>query len=157
MGGLLKDFREFAIKGNVVDLAVGLIIGAAFGRIVSSLVDDVIMPPIGLLLGQVDFSDLFINLSRSDFASLTAARAAGAPVIAYGSFINTVINFVIIAFAVFLLVKQVNRLRRYARLEEPAAPAPPPRQEVLLAEIRDILKEKPGLPVPPQAGGPTTL
>ena len=105
MGAFLKEFREFAVKGNVVDLAVGLIIGAAFGRIVSSLVDDVIMPPIGLLLGQVDFSDLFINLTGGDYASLAAARAAGAPVIAYGSFINTIINFTIVAFAVFLLVK----------------------------------------------------
>ena len=155
MEGLLKEFREFAVRGNVVDLAVGLIIGAAFGRIVSSLVDDVIMPPIGLLLGQVDFSDLFIDLSGSDFASLTAARAAGAPVIAYGSFINTLINFVIIAFAVFLLVKQVNRLKRYVGAEEPpAAGAPPPRQEVLLAEIRDILKNKPALPASPQAPEP---
>jgi len=151
MEGLLKEFREFAVRGNVVDLAVGLIIGAAFGRIVSSLVDDVIMPPIGLLLGQVEF----IDLSGSDFASLSAARAAGAPVIAYGSFINTLINFVIIAFAVFLLVKQVNRLKRYVGAEEPpAAGAPPPRQEVLLAEIRDILKNKPALPASPQAPEP---
>jgi large conductance mechanosensitive channel len=138
MSGFLKEFREFAVKGNVVDLAVGLIIGAAFGKIVSSLVDDVIMPPIGMLLGKVDFSDLFINLSGQDLASLAAAKAAGAPVIAYGSFINTVINFVIVAFAVFLLVKQINRLRRVVGLEEAAAP--PPRQEVLLEEIRDILK-----------------
>jgi len=136
-----KEFREFIARGNVVDLAVGLIIGAAFGKIVSSLVDDVIMPPIGLLLGQVDFSDLFINLSGQDFVSLAAARAAGAPVIAYGSFINTVINFLIVAFAVFLLVKQVNQLRRYAG-EEPPAPPAPPREEVLLTEIRDILKSK---------------
>lgn len=141
MSNFLSEFREFAVKGNVVDLAVGLIIGAAFGKIVSSLVDDVIMPPIGLLLGKVDFSDLFINLSGQDFASLAAAKAAGAPVIAYGSFINTIINFVIIAFAVFLLVKQINRLRRVARIED-AAPLPP-RQEVLLAEIRDILKSSP--------------
>ena len=140
MSGFLREFREFAVKGNVVDLAVGIIIGVAFGKIVSSLVDDVIMPPIGLLLGQVDFSDLFINLSGQEFASLAAARAAGAPVIAYGSFINTIINFVIVAFAVFLLVKQINRLKRYAGAEEPAAPAAPPRQEVLLEEIRDILK-----------------
>ena len=128
MSGFLKEFREFAVKGNVVDLAVGIIIGIAFGKIVSSLVDDVIMPPIGLLLGQVDFSDLFINLSGQEFASLAAARAAGAPVIAYGSFINTIINFVIVAFAVFLLVKQINRLKRVAGAEEAAAP--PPRQEV---------------------------
>ena len=138
---MLKEFREFAIKGNVVDLAVGIIIGVAFGKIVSSLVDDVIMPSIGLLLGQVDFSDLFINLSGQEFASL--ARAAGAPVIAYGSFINTIINFVIVAFAVFLLVKQINRLKRYAGVGEPAVPPAPPRQEVLLEEIRDILKASP--------------
>ncbi len=141
MSGFLKEFREFAAKGNVVDLAVGIIIGIAFGKIVSSLVDDVIMPPIGLLLGQVDFSDLFINLSGQEFASLAAARAAGAPVIAYGSFINTIINFVIVAFAVFLLVKQINRLKRVAGAEEAAEP--PPRQEVLLEEIRDILKKSP--------------
>ena len=114
---------EFAVKGNVVDLAVGLIIGAAFGKIVSALVDDVIMPPIGMLLGQVDFSDLFISLSGR-VASLAAARTAGAPVIAYGSFINTVINFVIVAFAVFLLVKQVNRPRRMAGIDDDALPAP---------------------------------
>ena len=141
MSGFLKEFREFAAKGNVVDLAVGIIIGIAFGKIVSSLVDDVIMPPIGLLLGQVDFSDLFINLSGQEFASLAAARAAGAPVIAYGSFINTIINFVIVAFAVFLLVKQINRLKRVAGAEEAAEP--PPRQEALLEEIRDILKKSP--------------
>jgi large conductance mechanosensitive channel len=142
MSSFLKEFREFAVKGNVVDLAVGLIIGAAFGKIVSSLVDDVIMPPIGLLLGKVDFGDLFINLSGQDLA-LAAARAAGAPVIAYGSFINTVINFVIVAFAVFLLVKQINRLRRVAGLEAAVPPPPPPREEVLLEEIRDILKTSP--------------
>jgi large conductance mechanosensitive channel len=141
MSGFLREFREFAVKGNVVDLAVGIIIGVAFGKIVSSLVDDVIMPPIGLLLGQVDFSNLFITLSGQEFASLAAARAAGAPVIAYGSFINTIINFVIVAFAVFLLVKQINRLKRFAGAEEAAEP--PPRQEVLLEEIRDILKKSP--------------
>jgi large conductance mechanosensitive channel len=139
MSNFLREFREFAVKGNVVDLAVGVMMGIAFGKVVSSLVDDVIMPPIGLLLGQVDFSNLFINLSGEEFSSLAAARAAGAPVIAYGSFINTVINFVIVAFAVFLLVKQINRLKRFAGVEE-AAPPGPPRQEVLLEEIRDILK-----------------
>lgn len=150
MRALLKEFREFAVKGNVVDLAVGIIIGAAFGKIVSSLVDDVLMPPIGLLLGQVDFGDLFLDLSGGDFASLAAARAAGAPVIAYGSFINTLINFLIVAFAVFLLVKQINRLKRVAGLEEPApppaAPPPPPADVLLLQEIRDILASKPPLP-----------
>jgi large conductance mechanosensitive channel len=138
-GFFLREFREFAVKGNV--LAVGIIIGIGFGKVVSSLVDDVIMPPIGQLLGQVDFSDLFIDLSGQEFVSLAAARAAGAPVIAYGSFINTIINFVIVAFAVFLLVKQINRLKRYAGVEgAPSAPPAPPRQEVLLEEISDILK-----------------
>ncbi len=155
MGNFLKEFREFAVKGNVVDLAVGLTIGAALGRIVSSLVDDVIMPPIGLLLGQVDFSDLFINLSGGDFASLAAARAAGAPVIAYGSFINTIINFTIVAFAVFLLVKQVNRLRKLTGTDH--QPAGPPPDVVLLTEIRDILATKPAVtpaPPPPPSAGP---
>ncbi len=141
MFGLLREFRTFAMRGNVVDLAVGLILGAAFGKIVSSLVDDVIMPPIGLLLGQVDFSDLFISLSGDDFASLAAARAAGAPVIAYGSFINTVISFLIVAFAVFILIKQINRLKEVAGIEEEAKAAPA--DVVLLQEIRDILKQKP--------------
>lgn len=145
MGAFLKEFREFAIKGNAVDLAVGLIIGAAFGKIVSSLVDDVIMPPIGLLLGRVDFGDLFINLTGRDFASLAAARAAGGAVIAYGSFINTLINFAIVAFAVFILVKQINRLKRVAGVQDEAPPAPPA-DVVLLQEIRDLLAEKSSLP-----------
>jgi large conductance mechanosensitive channel len=152
MGAMLKEFREFAVKGNVVDLAVGIIIGVAFGKIVASLVDDVIMPPIGLLLGKVDFSDLHLNLdiSGAEFASLAAAKAAGAPVIAYGTFINTVINFVIVAFAVFLVVKQVNRLKRYAGAEEAAAPPSPPTADVvLLEEIRDILKNRPIVPGKP--------
>jgi large conductance mechanosensitive channel len=141
MKGFLNEFREFAMRGNVVDLAVGIIIGAAFGKIVTSLVEDVIMPPIGLILGQVDFSDLFLDLSGGDFASLAAAKTAGAPVIAYGSFINTCINFIIVAFAVFILIKQINRLKTLAGAEEAAAPPPPPPAEVtLLTEIRDILK-----------------
>jgi large conductance mechanosensitive channel len=108
---MLKEFRTFALRGNVIDLAVGVIIGAAFGKITTSLVNDVIMPPIGLALGRVDFSDLYVDLSNSGHASLAAAKEAGAPVIAYGSFINTIIEFTIIAFAVFLLVRQINRLR----------------------------------------------
>ena len=119
---MLKEFRTFALRGNVIDLAVGVIIGAAFGKITTSLVNDVIMPPIGLLLGRVDFSDLFVSLSGARYPSLRAAKEAGAPVIAYGSFINTVIEFTIIAFAVFLLVRQVNRLReRFAN--PPASPS----------------------------------
>ena len=141
MSGLFQEFKEFALRGNVVDLAVGLVIGAAFGAIVNSLVADVIMPPIGLLMGNVDFSDLFINLSGQDYPSLAAARAAGAPVIAYGAFLNAVINFIIVALAIFVLVKGMNQLRRQ-QAEEPAEPPEAPRQEVLLQEIRDILKAR---------------
>jgi large conductance mechanosensitive channel len=109
---MLKEFKEFIARGNVIDLAVGIIIGAAFGKIVTSLVNDVVMPPIGLLLGRVDFSNLFINLSDRPFAQLADAKAAGAPVIGYGSFINTLIEFLIIAFVIFLIVKAINRMRR---------------------------------------------
>jgi large conductance mechanosensitive channel len=141
MSGFFQEFKEFAMRGNVVDLAVGIVIGAAFGAIVNSLVNDVIMPPIGLIMGNVDFSDLFINLSGQEYASLAAARAAGAPVIAYGAFINAVINFVIIAFAIFLVVKGMNQLRRLQEQAPEETPVPP-RQETLLEEIRDILKAR---------------
>jgi large conductance mechanosensitive channel len=141
VSGFMQEFKEFALRGNVVDLAVGLIIGAAFGAIVNSLVADVIMPPLGLVIGQVDFSDLFINLSGQDYPSLAAARAAGAPVIAYGAFINAVINFVIVALAIFIVVKGMNRLRRKQEQTPEELPVPP-RQEVLLEEIRDILKAR---------------
>jgi large conductance mechanosensitive channel len=114
---VLKEFKEFAMRGSVLDLAVGVIIGAAFGKVVSSLVDDVIMPPIGRLLGHVDFSNLFINLSDKSYASLAAAKAAGAPTLNYGNFLNTIINFLIVAFAVFLLVRAVNKW-----MPKPAAP-----------------------------------
>jgi len=106
---MLKEFKEFAMRGNVLDLAVGVIIGAAFGKIVSSLVDDIIMPPIGKALGQVDFSNLFINLGETSFPTIPAAKAAGSPTLNYGIFLNTIINFLIVAFAVFLLVRTVNR------------------------------------------------
>jgi len=109
---VLKEFKEFALKGNVLDMAVGIIIGAAFGKIVTSLVEDVIMPPIGLLLGKVDFANLYINLSGQQWDSLEAAKAAGAPVIRYGVFLNQTISFLFVAFAVFLVVKAINRLRR---------------------------------------------
>ncbi|MDZ4736035.1 MAG: large conductance mechanosensitive channel protein MscL [Rhodospirillaceae bacterium] len=135
---MLKEFREFAMRGSVIDLAVGVIIGAAFGKIVTSLVNDIIMPPIGLLLGGIDFSNLFITLSGGEYASLAEAQEAGAPTLNYGLFINTIIQFLIIAFAIFLVIKQINRLKR----EQPAAPAAPPRQEVLLEEIRDAIKSK---------------
>ncbi|HJY79646.1 MAG TPA: large conductance mechanosensitive channel protein MscL [Candidatus Binatia bacterium] len=119
---MLKEFKEFAMRGNVLDMAVGIIIGAAFGKIVSSFVADVLMPPIGLLLGKVDFSGLFLNLSGTHYASLAEAKAAGAPTLNYGVFINTVIDFLIVAFAIFLLIQQINRLQK-----QPApAPAGPP-------------------------------
>jgi large conductance mechanosensitive channel len=135
---VLKEFREFAMRGNVVDLAVGIIIGAAFGKIVTSLVNDVIMPPIGLLMGGVDFSNLFVNLGATDYATLAAAKEAGAPVISYGSFVNTVLDFVIVAFAIFLLVRAINRLKK---AEPPPAPPGPSAEEKLLTEIRDLLKK----------------
>jgi large conductance mechanosensitive channel len=118
---MLKEFKEFAMRGNVLDMAIGIIIGAAFGGIVTSLVKDVIIPPLGLLLGKVDFSNLYINLSGGDYASLAAAQEAGAATINYGVFLNTVINFLIVAFAVFLLVRQVNRFKRQ---EEGPPPEP---------------------------------
>jgi large conductance mechanosensitive channel len=117
---MLKEFKEFIMKGNVLDLAIAVIIGAAFGAIVTSMVNDVIMPPIGLVLGHVDFKDLFVALNGQTYASLAAAKAAGAPVLAYGQFINTVINFLVIAFVVFMVVKQANRFKKPA----PAPPAP---------------------------------
>jgi large conductance mechanosensitive channel len=115
---MLKEFKEFAVRGNVVDLAVGFIVGAAFGKIVTSLVEDVIMPPVGLLLGRVDFSNLFIGLTEPHYATLAEAKQAGAATINYGMFVNTILNFVIVAFAVFLLVRVINRMRRQQ------APAP---------------------------------
>jgi large conductance mechanosensitive channel len=115
---MFKEFRDFAMRGNVVDLAVGIIIGAAFGKIVSSLVNDILMPPIGVILGRVDFSNLFLSLSGQHYASLAEAKTAGAATLNYGVFINNIIDFLIVAFAVFLLVKQVNR---FTRKPEPAA------------------------------------
>lgn len=109
---MLKEFKEFAMRGNVLDLAIAVVIGAAFGRIISSFVEDILMPPIGVLLGRVDFSNLFVNLSSTDYPSVAAAKAAGAATLNYGMFFNQVINFLIVAFAIFLLVKQINRLQR---------------------------------------------
>ena len=138
---MLKEFKEFAIKGNMIDMAVGIIIGAAFTTIVNSLVNDIIMPPLGLAIGGIDFSDFFITLKGGSYPTLAAAKAAGAVTINYGQFINAVIRFVIVAFAIFILVKQINRLTRSPE-EAPPAPPPPPREEVLLTEIRDILKAR---------------
>jgi large conductance mechanosensitive channel len=135
----LKEFRDFAMKGSVIDLAIGVIIGAAFGKIVNALVNNVIMPPIGLLLGRVDFSNLFLNLSNQPAASVKEATDKGVPVLAYGVFLNTVIEFVIIALVLFVVIKQVNRFKKTAE----AAPVPgPSAEEKLLSEIRDLLKEQ---------------
>jgi large conductance mechanosensitive channel len=139
---MLKEFREFAVRGNVVDMAVGIIIGAAFGKIVDSLVKDLIMPPIGLLLGKVDFANLFVVLREGaqagPYLTVDAAQKTGAVTFNYGSFINTTISFVIVAFAVFLLIRAINRLKK----EEEAKPAPAPAEDiVLLREIRDALKK----------------
>ncbi len=116
-----KEFKEFIMRGNVVDMAVGIVIGAAFGKIVTSLVEDLLMPPIGLLLGRMDFSNLFLSLSGKQYETLAAAKAAGAATLNYGLFLNTVINFLILAFAIFLLIRQINRLRRQPA-PAPAAP-----------------------------------
>ena len=120
---MLKEFKEFAIKGNVIDMAVGIIIGAAFGKIVSSLVSDIMMPPLGKLMGNVDFSNLFICLSAEQYSTLEAAKAAGVATINYGIFINAIIDFIIVAFAIFMLVKQVNRFKKASVPEPPAAPS----------------------------------
>ena len=140
---MLKEFKEFAMKGNVIDLAVGVVIGGAFGLIVTSLVNDVLMPPIGLLTGGVDFSNLFVTLrdgvkAAGPYASLADAKAAGAVTLNLGVFVNTVIQFLIVAFAIFLVVRAINRVRR----QETPPPAETPRQEILLAEIRDLLKSR---------------
>lgn len=140
---MLKEFKAFAMRGNVVDMAVGIIIGAAFGTIVNSLVDDIIMPPIGLLLGNVDFSELFLVLQEgavpAPYATLAAAREAGAVTMNFGLFVNAVVSFTIVAFAVFLLIRAINRLQTQEAV--PAAPAETPEDVLLLREIRDSLKK----------------
>ncbi|MEP2942740.1 MAG: large conductance mechanosensitive channel protein MscL [Hyphomicrobiales bacterium] len=134
---MLKEFKEFAMKGNMIDMAVGIIIGAAFGVVISSLVDDVFMPVIGLLLGGLDFSNLFIVLGEGTFATIDQAKEAGVATMNIGLFINAIIKFIIVAFALFLVIKGVNS----AKKKEEEAPAAPPAQEVLLTEIRDLLKK----------------
>jgi large conductance mechanosensitive channel len=136
---MIKEFKEFAVKGNVLDMAVGIIIGAAFGKIVSSFVADVLMPPIGLIMGKVSFSSLFINLSGTPVATLEEAKKAGLATLNYGLFLNTIVDFLIVAFVIFLLVKQVNRMKN-APAPAPVAPPEPTKEEKLLSEIRDILK-----------------
>jgi large conductance mechanosensitive channel len=142
---MLKEFREFAIKGNVIDLAVGVIIGGAFGKIVGSVVDDLIMPVVGKLVGNMDFSNLFLALGdvpAGTALTLAELRKAGVPVFAYGNFITVALNFLILAFAIFLMVKQINRLKRSEPAPAPAAPPPTPEDVLLLREIRDSLKQK---------------
>ena len=141
---MLKEFKEFAVRGNVIDLAVGVVIGAAFGKIVDSLVKDVIMPPIGLALGRVDFSNLFVVLKEGvqpgPYATVDTAARAGAVTLNIGLFLNTIVSFLIVAFAIFLLVKTINRLKRQQEAASPT-PAEPPEEVKLLREIRDALKK----------------
>lgn len=134
---MLKEFREFIARGNVMDMAVGIIMGAAFTTIVKSMVDDIITPVIGVFTNGIDFSDLYVNLSGKEFESLAAAKAAGAATINYGIFLNAVISFLIVSMVVFILVKNVNRLKK----KEEAAPSAPPEELVVLKEIRDLLKK----------------
>ncbi|TRO78721.1 large conductance mechanosensitive channel protein MscL [Desulfuromonas acetexigens] len=138
---MVKEFKEFAVKGNAVDMAVGIIVGAAFGKIVTSIVNDIIMPPIGKLLGGVNFTGLFINLGSETYATLADAKAAGAATLNYGAFLQTVVDFVIVAFAIFMLVKGINSLRKKEE-EAPAEPPAPPEDVVLLREIRDALQKR---------------
>ena len=142
--GFIKEFKEFAMKGNVMDMAVGVIIGGAFGKIVTSLVNDVLMPVISLATGGIDFTNLFINLSGSEkYETIQAAQEAGASVFAYGQFIQNVVDFLIVAFCIFLMLKGINNLNRKKEEPAPEPEAPKgPTQEELLAEIRDLLKQK---------------
>ena len=139
---MLKEFKEFAMRGNVVDMAVGIIIGAAFGKIVTSLVNDMIMPPIGLLLGRADFGNLFLVLNGTHYDTLAAAEQAGAPVIRYGTFINALLDFVIVAFAVFVLVRTMNTIMKKAEAKAEASPPPPSEEVKLLKEIRDAVRAR---------------
>jgi len=140
--GMLSEFKAFALKGNVVDMAVGVIIGGAFGAIVASIVSDVMMPVIGLATGGISFSDEFYALDGQHYASIEAAKAAGASVLHYGAFLDKVIYFVIVAFCLFLVIKAMNAAKRKEPAPAPAAPPAPPRQEVLLEEIRDLLRKR---------------
>ena len=138
--GLIQEFREFAIKGNMIDMAVGIIIGAAFGAVVSSLVDDIFMPIIGLIIGGIDFSNLFVTLGDGEFATIDQAKEAGIATWNIGLFINAIIKFVIVAFALFILVKGINQMRRKEEAV-PEVPPAPPEDVKLLTEIRDLLKK----------------
>ena len=140
--GFVSEFKAFALKGNVVDMAVGVIIGGAFGAIVGSMVSDILMPVIGLATGGISFSEKFIPLDGKHYESLAAAKAAGASVMQYGTFIDKVINFVIVAFCLFMVIKAMNSAKRKEAAAPAPAPAAPPRQEVLLEEIRDLLRKR---------------
>jgi large conductance mechanosensitive channel len=139
---MLNEFKKFAVRGNVIDLAVGIIIGTAFTAIVSSLVNDLLMPPLGLVIGGIDFSDFFLTLKGGGHDTLASAKAAGDVTVNYGLFLNSIIKFLIVAFAVFLLVRQINKLAH----KEDAPPPGPTKSELLLAEIRDLLKQRPNTP-----------
>lgn len=139
--GFISEFKEFAVKGNVMDMAVGVIIGGAFGKIVDSLVKDIVMPVVGKMIGGADFKQLYLNLGNKTFDSLEAAEKAGAPLLKYGSFINTVVDFFIIALVIFIAIRAINRFKREAPPAAPAAPPAPPEDVVLLREIRDLLKK----------------
>ena len=128
--GFCSEFKEFAVRGNVVDMAVGVVIGGAFGKIVTSFVNDIVMPPLGKLVGDVDFSNLYINLTDKQFANLAEAKKAGAAVIAYGSFINTIIDFLLVALAVFIVIRQINRRRKHAEEPGPARTCPYCKSEI---------------------------
>ena len=144
MSKLMKEFKEFAIKGNMLDMAVGMIIGAAFKDLVSSVVNNLIMPVVSLFTGKLDFSNMFISLNGEHYTTLAQAQEAAAPTLNYGLFITSVINFVIMAFVIFMMVKGMNRLRELGKKKEEEAPAPPPEpsnEEKLLTEIRDLLKK----------------
>ena len=138
---LVHEFKEFIARGNVIDLAVGVIIGAAFGKIVTSLVNDIVMPPIGVLTNGVNFAELYVPLNGESYANIASAQAASAPMLMYGNFINTVIQFLIVAACIFAMVKVINRIKREETAKPDPTPAAPARSEVLLEEIRDLLKK----------------
>ncbi len=137
---MLEEFKKFAMRGNVVDMAAGIVIGVAFGKIIGSLVKDVLMPPIGMLVGDIDFSQLFINLGDNTYATLAEAQEAGAATINYGIFLQSIFDFIIVAFAIFMVVKQMNKLKKN-ELEAAAAPPKPTKDQELLTEIRDLLRK----------------
>lgn len=138
---MFKEFKAFIMRGNVVDLAVGIIIGGAFGKIVTSFVNDILMPPIGLALGKIDFTNLYFTLSGGSFKTLAEAKAAGAVTVNYGMFINNIIDFLIVGFSIFLVIKAINTMKKKEEAK-PSEPVKPSREEVLLAEIRDTLKNR---------------